>query len=70
MRRIGIVSMLVVVAVALALGATAPAAALEVGDKAPDFTLPATTQEKLSMSEFAGKKHVVFFGFVGAWTPT
>jgi peroxiredoxin len=44
--------------------------ALEVGDKAPDFSLPATTKETLSLSEFAGKKNVVLFGFIGAFTPT
>jgi peroxiredoxin len=47
-----------------------PAAGLEVGDKAPDFTLPATTAEKLSLAEYAGKKNVVLFGFIGAFTPT
>ena len=70
MRRIAIGVLLVAVAGALALGPTAPAAALEVGDKAPDFTLPATTQDKLSLSEYHGKKTVLLFGFVGAFTPT
>ncbi len=71
MRRIGIGSLLVAVAAVLLLGATAPVAALNVGDKAPDFELPATTQEKpLKMSDFHGKKNVVLFGFIGAWTPT
>ena len=39
------------------------------GDQAPDFTLPATTTEKFSIKEFQGK-HVVLFGFIGAFTPT
>ena len=42
----------------------------KVGDKAPDFTLPATTAEKWTLSDLAGKKHVVLFGFIGAFTPT
>jgi cytochrome oxidase Cu insertion factor (SCO1/SenC/PrrC family) len=41
------------------------AAALEVGDKAPDFTLPSTTGEKISLSQFRGKK-VVLLEFYGA----
>ena len=31
------------------------AAALEVGDKAPDFTLPSSMGAKLSLSQFRGK---------------
>ena len=33
--------------------------ALEVGEKAPDFTLPSTTGEAISLSQFRGKKHVL-----------
>ena len=47
-----------------------PAAALEVGDKAPAFTLPSTMAEKLSLADYTGKKNVVLFGFIGAFTPT
>jgi hypothetical protein len=71
MRRIGFGALYVAVAVLVLLGATAPVAALNVGDKAPDFELPATTQEKpLKLSDFHGKKVVLLFGFVGAFTPT
>ena len=45
---------------------TAPASsALDVGDKAPDFTLPGTTGEKISLSQFRGKK-LVLIEFYGA----
>jgi peroxiredoxin len=54
----------------LALSSVLPAAALEVGDKAPPFTLPATTTEKLSLADYLGRKNVVLFGFIGAFTPT
>jgi peroxiredoxin Q/BCP len=39
-------------------------AALEVGEKAPDFTLLSTTGEKISLSEFQGKQFVLieFYG--------
>jgi hypothetical protein len=38
--------------------------ALEVGEPAPDFTLPSTTGEKLSLSHFQGKQPVLleFYG--------
>ena len=44
--------------------------ALDVGDKAPDFTLPSTTGEKISLSQFRGKK-LVLLEFYGAdFAPT
>ncbi len=70
MRRTGILAILVAVGTFLVIGSTAPVAALEVGDPAPDFVLPATTQEKFSLNQFLGKKNVVLFGFIGAFTPT
>jgi peroxiredoxin Q/BCP len=46
------------------------AAALEVGDKAPDFTLPSSMGAKLSLSQFRGKK-LVLLEFYGAdFSPT
>ncbi len=54
----------------LALSSVLPAAALEVGDRAPAFTLPATTTEKFSLADYLGRKNVVLFGFIGAFTPT
>ena len=41
------------------------AAALEVGEAAPDFALPSTTGEKMSLSQFRGKK-LVLLEFYGA----
>ena len=35
------------------------AAAVEVGDKAPDFKLPSTTGEDISLSQFQGKQLVL-----------
>jgi peroxiredoxin len=69
MRRSTLAVVLFAVAVALVAGPAVPVAALEVGDKAPDFTLPATTQETLSLKDLRGK-NVVLFGFIGAFTPT
>jgi peroxiredoxin Q/BCP len=39
--------------------------ALDIGDKAPDFTLPSTTGGKISLSQFRGKK-LVLIEFYGA----
>lgn len=41
------------------------AAALDVGDQAPDFTLPSTTGENVSLGQFRGKK-LVLLEFYGA----
>ena len=40
------------------------AVALEVGEQAPDFALPSTTGEQISLSQFRGKKLVLleFYG--------
>ena len=42
--------------------------ALQVGDKAPDFSLPATTAEAIKLADFVGKKPVVLFFYIGAFT--
>lgn len=47
------------------LGTVRVSLALDVGDKAPDFTLPSTTGEKISLSQFFGKK-LVLLEFYGA----
>lgn len=52
---------------AIALGGQI-AAALEVGDKAPDFELQASDGETYSMSQFTGNKPVVIAFFPKAFT--
>ena len=46
------------------LGIAGVAAALEIGEKAPDFTLPSTTGKDISLSQFQGKQLVLieFYG--------
>lgn len=46
------------------------AAALNVGDKAPSFALPATTGAEVKWADFAGKQPVVLFFYIGAFTNT
>jgi peroxiredoxin len=46
------------------LGVAGVPAALEIGEPAPDFTLPSTTGEQISLSQFRGKQPVLleFYG--------
>ena len=41
---------------------------LKVGDRAPDFSLPASTGQTISLSQFLGKKAVVLAFFTAAFT--
>jgi hypothetical protein len=47
-----------------------PARALEVGDKAPDFLMHSTREEAIRLSDYQGKKNVVLFFSVAAFTGT
>ena len=60
--RKGLLLSSVLLASVLSVVGVAPA--LEVGEKAPDFTLPSTTGKDISLSEFLGKKYVLieFYG--------
>ncbi len=42
---------------------------VKVGDLAPDFTLPSLGGEKVTLSEFRGRKNVVLSFVPAAWTP-
>ena len=68
MKSYGIVRALIL-ALALA-GLPIAAAAVEVGDKAPDFNLPSTKGGNLKLSDFAGKKYVILQFYVLDFTPT
>lgn len=46
------------------------ALALDVGDKAPDFTLPSTNGVDISLSDFRGKKWVFLEFYAAAFVPT
>ncbi len=45
-----------------------PVPAAEVGDKAPDFLLHSTVGETVRLSAYEGKKNVLLFFFVAAFT--
>ena len=42
---------------------------VKVGEKAPDFTLPSISGEKISLHQLKGKKNVVLSFVPAAWTP-
>jgi len=42
---------------------------VKVGQKAPDFTLPAVAGGKVTLSQYKGKKNVVLSFVPAAWTP-
>ena len=54
----------------LLLAAVSQSSALQVGDKAPDFALLATTAESIKLADYLGKKNVVLFFYIGAFTNT
>jgi peroxiredoxin len=52
-------------------GGAHEASALEIGKPAPDFTLPSTTGQKITLSQFRGKRVLIeFYGgaFFPVWT--
>ena len=67
MRRWIGMFMVVSVSVAMPFFYAGEVMALKVGDKAPDFTLPSTTGENISLSQFQGKKPVVLFFYLFAF---
>jgi len=68
MKRISFIPALLL---ALSLAAApGTAAAVEVGDKAPDFELTSTMEGKFKLSSLAGKKNLVIQFYVLDFTPT
>ncbi len=48
----------------------AHAQTLKVGDKAPAFSVISTTGKPVALADFAGKKNVVLFFYIAAFTDT
>jgi hypothetical protein len=63
------VGTIVVLGSVLLLLNTRQVLALHVGDHAPDFSLPATTAETVSLADYLGKKPVVLFFYLWAFNP-
>ena len=67
-RRLRVTGLVTGILVALAL--VSPVAALEVGQKAPDFTLPGSKGQPVKLSELTAKGPVVVYTFIQAFTNT
>ena len=52
------------------LGTTAVSSAVEVGEKAPEFSLASTTGLDISLSDFRGKKWVLIEFYAADFAPT
>jgi hypothetical protein len=59
---------LIALAALAALVTTAPAEALEVGQKAPEFSLTAPGNKPVKLSELTAKGPVVLYTFIQAFT--
>ena len=70
MRRMTPLLLAALLLAAVGLGSAGPAAALEVGQKAPDFTLPGPGNKPVKLSELTAKGPVVVFTFIQACTST
>ncbi len=72
LKRASIVLLFGVLLLALLPHGAGPrvAVALEVGEPAPDFNLPATTGVNISLSEFRGKKWVLLEFYGADFVPT
>ncbi len=60
----------VLVAVLLAVAGAGAALALDVGQKAPDFSLTGPEGKPIKLSELTAKGPVVLYTFIAAFTPT
>ena len=60
----------VALAAALGLALAGPVQALEVGQKAPDFSLNGTDGKPVKLSDLTAKGPVVLYTFVAAFTNT
>jgi thioredoxin-dependent peroxiredoxin len=66
MLRRGVVLAVSFVSLAV-LALAGPALALDVGDKAPDFTLNAPGGKQVKLADMLGKGPIVLYTFIGAF---
>jgi hypothetical protein len=67
MKTSGKILCVVLLGVLVGLMVAGPASALEVGQKAPDFTLAAPGNKQVKLSDLLGKGPVVIYTFVDAF---
>ena len=69
-RRIGPALITLTLAALWLVAGPRPAAAIEAGEPAPDFTLASTTGGDISLSDFRGKKWVLLEFYGADFAPT
>lgn len=62
--------MLLIAGLVLVLGLAGPATALDVGQKAPDFTIAGTGGKPAKLADMLGKGPIVIYTFIQAFTGT
>jgi peroxiredoxin Q/BCP len=70
MRNASRLVAVVLLGILAALAVAPPASALQVGDKAPEFSLPGPEGKPVKLSDLTAKGPVVLYTFVAAFTPT
>lgn len=66
----GKISLFLGVLLASALASAGTVRGPQIGDKAPDFTLPSTNGQKINLSQFRGKKLVLLEFYVADFGAT
>ena len=69
-RILGLVWLGMVLAVCSVVVGPPPAAALEAGDRAPEFKLPSTNGADIALGDFRGKKFVLLEFYGADFQPT
>lgn len=59
-----------VAAMAFWLSGFLPAQALQIGERAPDFSMPSTTGKQMALSDFRGKQMVLLEFYHADFGPT
>jgi peroxiredoxin Q/BCP len=62
--------LMLIAGLVLTLGLAGSATALEVGEKAPDFTLAGTGGKQVKLADMLGKGPIVVYTFIQAFTAT
>jgi peroxiredoxin Q/BCP len=62
--------LMLIAGLVLTLGLTSSAPALEVGQKAPDFTLAGVGGKQIKLADMLGKGPIVMYTFIQAFTGT
>jgi hypothetical protein len=70
MRTPRLLIAVILIAAMAPLVSASPACALNVGDKAPEFSLVGPGNKPVKLSELTAKGPVVLYTFIAAFTPT